>query len=528
VYNLSTADVSAQNNIWDSEDYDEIAATIFDGNDNPDYGLVIFDPIYQYEEASISGTVEYLGEMEIEAYRVVLFHIESESEIAETQTDDTGEFTLSTEEFGDFYLYAYGIPLYEDEAVPMGAYDCIQEPISITLTGGDNLTGYQIGIFDEREPHHYRIDGVLDNNIPELMIMNKARFVFPVEVTELLYEEDDYLKIWAYLIHDQQSGTTDSLYISEDSALIKQYDVEYGESWLYPHYDVPTGEIIYLTAEITDLQEYDETSRQNTIIEITISEPITGEIHQVWWVENNVGITKKIIYKDYAAYNTLWISELNVTGGSGFFPLEIENSWSYGSFIPGLVPANLRYLLDNDDEIILKWDAPRQNVQGNWTGYKIYRNGIVEHTIDFGNPVYHIPLPPENSTYTITAFNAEGESPHSNQVEILVTSIDEQYADIKLQTDIQFFPNPVSLSSSRGVDVNLSLQLPEDMDIDLAVYNIKGQRVATVHNGFMESGLQQLCWNPLNEKRRSISNGIYFLRLRTSDTMVIRKFTIIN
>lgn len=45
VYSNSTADIMAENNTWDSTDYGEIAVTIYDGNDNPAYGIVDFDPI---------------------------------------------------------------------------------------------------------------------------------------------------------------------------------------------------------------------------------------------------------------------------------------------------------------------------------------------------------------------------------------------------------------------------------------------------------------------------------------------------
>ena len=38
--------MKAENNSWDSENYLEIAETIIDGNDNPSYGIVDFDPIY--------------------------------------------------------------------------------------------------------------------------------------------------------------------------------------------------------------------------------------------------------------------------------------------------------------------------------------------------------------------------------------------------------------------------------------------------------------------------------------------------
>lgn len=44
VYNLSTADVTAENNAWDSDDPAVIAGTIHDRNDDPSVGLVDFDP----------------------------------------------------------------------------------------------------------------------------------------------------------------------------------------------------------------------------------------------------------------------------------------------------------------------------------------------------------------------------------------------------------------------------------------------------------------------------------------------------
>ncbi len=46
VYNTSANAIYAQNNYWDSNDYEEIAQTIIDYFDNPDYGEVIFDPIH--------------------------------------------------------------------------------------------------------------------------------------------------------------------------------------------------------------------------------------------------------------------------------------------------------------------------------------------------------------------------------------------------------------------------------------------------------------------------------------------------
>jgi parallel beta-helix repeat protein len=54
IYNASSVNVHAQNNIWDSTEIAEIQATIMDGNDNSAYGFVDFLPIYQETDNSVS------------------------------------------------------------------------------------------------------------------------------------------------------------------------------------------------------------------------------------------------------------------------------------------------------------------------------------------------------------------------------------------------------------------------------------------------------------------------------------------
>ncbi|MDY6915349.1 MAG: right-handed parallel beta-helix repeat-containing protein, partial [Candidatus Cloacimonadota bacterium] len=47
IYNISSQDVMAENNQWDSNDIEEIAETIFDGEDNSSFGIVDFLPILE-------------------------------------------------------------------------------------------------------------------------------------------------------------------------------------------------------------------------------------------------------------------------------------------------------------------------------------------------------------------------------------------------------------------------------------------------------------------------------------------------
>ncbi len=55
VYNASAADIKAENNTWDSDDFGEIAETIFDGNDSPASGIVDFDPIRPLAAVDLLG-----------------------------------------------------------------------------------------------------------------------------------------------------------------------------------------------------------------------------------------------------------------------------------------------------------------------------------------------------------------------------------------------------------------------------------------------------------------------------------------
>ncbi|MCP4712728.1 MAG: hypothetical protein GY869_29220, partial [Planctomycetes bacterium] len=51
----SSTDIMAENNTWDSEDYEEIAFTIWDGNDVAGLGFVDFDPIFVEDVAIEEG-----------------------------------------------------------------------------------------------------------------------------------------------------------------------------------------------------------------------------------------------------------------------------------------------------------------------------------------------------------------------------------------------------------------------------------------------------------------------------------------
>ncbi|MBT3346712.1 MAG: T9SS type A sorting domain-containing protein [Gemmatimonadetes bacterium] len=73
----------------------------------------------------------------------------------------------------------------------------------------------------------------------------------------------------------------------------------------------------------------------------------------------------------------------------------------------------------------------------------------------------------------------------------------------------QNFPNPFNSATV------IRFALPATDQIDLAVYNMTGQRVATLARGLREAGVYELNWDGTDGRGRAMATGVYFYQLRT-------------
>jgi hypothetical protein len=98
--------------------------------------------------------------------------------------------------------------------------------------------------------------------------------------------------------------------------------------------------------------------------------------------------------------------------------------------------------------------------------------------------------------------------------EWLNTSIDE--TGIFHSENIRVYPNPASDV------VNFTLDLNEQSEVAIHIFDVMGKLVTTLEKGHMQAGLQNVSWNLLND----MNSGIYFALIRTGNKMETVKFTI--
>jgi len=64
--------------------------------------------------------------------------------------------------------------------------------------------------------------------------------------------------------------------------------------------------------------------------------------------------------------------------------------------------------------------------------------------------------------------------------------------------------------------------------VELAIYNAKGQLVKTLVAGELEAGRHTAIWNGINANGASVSSGVYFYRLVTSEKTLIRPMVLMK
>lgn len=93
----------------------------------------------------------------------------------------------------------------------------------------------------------------------------------------------------------------------------------------------------------------------------------------------------------------------------------------------------------------------------------------------------------------------------------------------QLSTSINsVYPNPFNPNTT------IAYSMAKTEQVKLAVYNLKGQRVASLLDTIQTPGTHTLSWDGTDEAGKAVASGIYYLKLETPGTKVTRKITLIK
>ena len=86
----------------------------------------------------------------------------------------------------------------------------------------------------------------------------------------------------------------------------------------------------------------------------------------------------------------------------------------------------------------------------------------------------------------------------------------------------QNFPNPFNPNTTIQFDI------PENSDVKLSVYNVRGQLVNTLINENLLAGPHQITWNGTDNSNRAVSSGIYFYRIEANGQSETRRMVLMK
>ena len=73
-----------------------------------------------------------------------------------------------------------------------------------------------------------------------------------------------------------------------------------------------------------------------------------------------------------------------------------------------------------------------------------------------------------------------------------------------------------------------ALTLATEGDVDVAVFDLAGRRVATVFHGRVPAGTREFTWQRTGDDGRSIASGMYFYRAVAAGKVVSRKLMVLS
>ena len=114
----------------------------------------------------------------------------------------------------------------------------------------------------------------------------------------------------------------------------------------------------------------------------------------------------------------------------------------------------------------------------------------------------------------------------TNQLGRFVIAIGDHPEEELLLPDVmtldQNYPNPFNPTTT------ISFSLPDDASIKVKVFNMLGQEVASLADGYFQRGRHELLWNAHDVNQRRVASGVYFYSIESGDLRLVKKMVVLK
>jgi hypothetical protein len=110
------------------------------------------------------------------------------------------------------------------------------------------------------------------------------------------------------------------------------------------------------------------------------------------------------------------------------------------------------------------------------------------------------------------ALNRQGSFACTNYV-----SNSDPYLTPQVNRLEQNYPNPFRQNTT------ILYETKKEGKINLSIYNLRGQLIRTLEEGYISSGKHSIDWDGKDSRGRTVANGIYLCRLKTPETTLTRR-----
>ncbi len=194
----------------------------------------------------------------------------------------------------------------------------------------------------------------------------------------------------------------------------------------------------------------------------------------------------------------------NINYSQGSLPVELS------SFTASVVESGIKLNWKTETEVNnFGFEIERKTATSDWTKIN-FVNGYGNSNSPKDYSYTDISPKPGKCFYRLKQIDNDGKFDYSNTIEITFNKISNYTLN-------QNYPNPFNPSTK------INFTIPEAGNVKLIVYNLLGQEIVTLVNGYKEAGDYSFTFNAKN-----LNSGIYIYKLEASNFTQTRKMTLVK